>query len=102
MVRSTMAHPLSALQRATRRTVLDGPGHVDLVVRQQIARGEAPAELAALVRNIRDHAYRVTDADIEALRTRYSEDQLFEIVVAAALGAAEHRLERARAAVEGA
>jgi hypothetical protein len=102
MVRSTMAHPLSALQRATRRTVLDGPGDVDLVVRQQIARGEAPAELAALVRKVRDHAYRVTEADLEALRPRYSEDQLFEIIVAAALGAAEHRLERALSAVEGA
>jgi hypothetical protein len=102
MVRSTMTHPLSALQRATRGSVLDGPGDVDLVLRQQIARGDAPAELAALVQKIRDHAYRVTDADLEALRPRYREDQLFEIIVAATLGAAEHRLERALAAVEGA
>ena len=54
------------------------------------------------MRKIREHAYKVTDADIDALRDRYSEDQLFELIVAAALGAAEYRLHRALAALDGA
>jgi hypothetical protein len=94
--------PLAALQRATRDAVLDGPGTIDSSLRQQIAAGQAPPDLAALVRKVRDHAYRITDADVDALRAKYSEDQLFEVIVAAALGAADHRLRRAIAAVEGA
>ena len=54
------------------------------------------------MQKIRDRPYAVTDADVDALRTRYSEDQLFELMIAAAVGAARHRLEAALAAVEGA
>jgi hypothetical protein len=97
-----MSQALAALQRATHQAVVDGPGRTDAALRQEVARGQAPPELAALVQKIRDHAYRVTDADLDALRVTYSEDQLFEIIVAAALGAAEHRLARALAAIDGA
>jgi hypothetical protein len=96
------AHPLAALQRATRETVLNGPGTIDTSVRRQVAAGQAPPDLAALVQKVRDHAYRITDADVDALRAKYSDDELFEVIVAAALGAADHRLQRALAAVEGA
>lgn len=95
-----MKRDLADLQRATHRTVLDGPGQVEAPIRRQVAAGEPPAELAALVQKIRDHAYRLTDAEVDALRARYSDDQLFELIVAAALGAAEHRLRRALAALE--
>ena len=97
-----MPGSLDALQRATHRTVLEGPGLTDAALRQQVARGQPPPELEALVRKIREHAYRVTDADVDALRSRYTEDQLFEIIVSAAVGAAEHRLRRAMAALEDA
>jgi hypothetical protein len=93
---------LAALQRATHRAVMEGPGQTGASLRQQVALGQPPAELEALVRKIREHAYRVTDADVDGLRSRYSEDQLFEIIVAAAVGAAEHRLQRAMAALEDA
>ena len=95
-----MPQDLAALQRATHHTVLEGPGHTATRLRQEVADAEAPADLAPLVDKIRNHAYRVTDADIDALRATYSEDQLFEIIVSAALGAAEHRLARALAVVE--
>jgi len=98
----SMAHELAALQRATHQTVLEGPGRADQSIRRQVSLGQAPPELAGLVQKIRDHAYRVTDTDIDALRGRYSEDQLFELIVAAALGAAEHRLQRALAVLEDA
>jgi hypothetical protein len=93
---------LAALQRATRQTVLEGPGAVDASLRQQVALGQPPPELTALVQKIREHAYRVTDADVDALRAKYSDDQLFELIIAATIGAAEHRLSAALAALEGA
>ena len=41
-----------------------------------------------------EHAYKVTDEDIAALkRAGYSEDQVFEITAATAVGAALLRLE---------
>jgi hypothetical protein len=42
----------------------------------------------------------VTDADLDALRDRYNEDQLFEIIVAAAVGAAAERRAAAWRALE--
>ena len=65
-----------------------------------VARGTPPPELARLVDKIRAHAYKVTGQDLDALRDRFSEDQLFEIVVAAAFGAAEARLQAGRRALE--
>jgi alkylhydroperoxidase family enzyme len=93
---------LASLQRATQNAVLDGPGHLDQSIRQQVALGRPPADVAVLVEKIRDRAYTVTDADIDALRARYSDDQLYELIVAAAIGAAGHRLQRALAALEDA
>ena len=97
-----MPQSLSQLQFATRHAVGDGPGLSDAALRSQVAAGQPPVELAVLVQKIRDHAYRVTDADVDALRGRYTEDELFELIVAAALGAAEARLKAALAALEGA
>ncbi|HJR67859.1 MAG TPA: hypothetical protein VJ802_15620 [Gemmatimonadaceae bacterium] len=51
-----------------------------------------PEELQTLVDKIHRHAYRVTDEDFARLRTKYQDDQLFEVVVSAALGASRKRL----------
>ena len=41
------------------------------------------------VAKVRDHSHRVTDSDIDALKAAgVSEDEIFEMTVAAALGAA--------------
>lgn len=74
--------------------MLHGPGKTEATLRQAAATRskELPAELAALVDKVHQHAYQVTDEDIAALKSRYSDDQLFEIVVSAALGAARARL----------
>ena len=95
-----MADRHRALKEATERTVLEGPGQVASSLRQALHRGEAPDDLRALVAKIRDGAYEVTDGDLVALRGRYSEDALFEIIVATTLGAADHRLGCALKALE--
>jgi alkylhydroperoxidase family enzyme len=89
-----------AFREATARAVFESPGHTSTELRQQVSRGVAPPELSALVEKIRGRAYAVTDHDLDALRHLYSEDQLFEVVVAAAFGAATDRLDAARRAVE--
>ncbi len=99
-MRAMTADRLAALQRATLPAVLEGPGQTRGELRRRIACGEAPPGLAPLVGAIRGHAHRGTDADIGAQRARYSEEHLFEVIVPAALGATEHRLARALAAVE--
>jgi hypothetical protein len=87
------------------RRVLAGPGRLDARWRQAAARrdvGALPADLAGYVALVHDHAYRIVDGDIEALRAAgYDEDQVFELTVAAAVGAGLDRLERVRRAMEG-
>lgn len=64
---------------------------------------EGVAEAArSLVSKVAQHAYRVTDDDIDALRSAgYSEDAIFELTVSAALGAGCGRLERGLSALRG-
>jgi alkylhydroperoxidase family enzyme len=95
-----MGNGLHELAQATAQAVLRGPGTTAADLRQAVASGEAPEALRGLVEKIRLHAYRVTDEELAALRDRYTEDQLFEVVVAAALGAADARLRAATRALE--
>ena len=61
---------------------------------------ELPAELRPYVEKVAMHAYKVVDADVDGLREAgYSEDAIFELTLAAALGAAQARLEAGLAAV---
>ena len=60
----------------------------------------APAEFAGFLEKVRLHAYRVTDADVDALKEAgYSEDQIFEHTVSAAVAAGLTRLEAGLAAL---
>lgn len=97
-----MREDLEALRRATVDAALRGDGTLPPAVREALARGEGPDEMRALVAKVRDHAYKVTDDDLDALRDRYSEDQLFEAVVAMVLGAADARLRAGLRALDGA
>jgi hypothetical protein len=88
------------LREATAAAVLRGPGATSAELRQGCAREEVPDELRALVEKIARHAYQVMDEDLVTLRAKYSEDQLFEIIVAAAFGAADRRLTAGLRALE--
>ena len=66
------------------------------------ATSQVPPALSRYVDTVAAHAYRVTDADLRALQAAgQSDDSLFEITVAAAVGAAMHRLRRGMAALRG-
>ena len=60
-----------------------------------------PDDLAGYVDKVALHAYKVTDGDIDSLKSSgRSEDEIFEITVAAAVGAALERLELGLRALE--
>ena len=70
-------------------------------MRRAAANGSGvPADLDVLVEKIHRHAYKVTDEEIAALQATYGDDQLFEIIVSAALGASRRRLFAGLAALE--
>jgi alkylhydroperoxidase family enzyme len=99
MVRSR-SRPTSAtdLIDAICAAVVDRPGAVAPSVRRAAFSGEeVPGEAAAYVDKVCRHAYKVTDADVEALqKAGWSDDAIFEVTVATALGAALSRRDRAR------
>lgn len=96
-----MHDPYAELIRRLRQAVLHGKGALDPGVRGAlVAGGEPPANLAAYVAKVAQHAYQVTDDDISALReSGYSEDQIFEATISVALHAALERLDAGLGAV---
>ena len=88
-----IADPHATLRDEVLNRVLHGPGESEPAIRNAVADGRsAPAELHVLVDKIHRHAYKVTDEDIRRLQAKYGDDQMFEIVVSAALGASRNRL----------
>ncbi len=73
-----------------RHNVLAGPGVTDPSLRFAAASGSsAPASWDAYVGLVRDASYRVSDDDVLSLAVAgHSEDEIFEVTVAAAVGAA--------------
>lgn len=72
-------------------TVLDGPGVTSAQIRMAAASGgPLPDALTGYTEKVRDRSYRVTDADVDALRVAgHDEDAIFEVTVVAAVGASE-------------
>lgn len=73
-----------------------GTAHDELIDRVRAAADPgcpAPEAMKAYLDKVRRHAYRVTDADVEALRAHgFSEDEIFEQTVAAAVAEGLSRL----------
>lgn len=75
-----------------RRAVLEAPAHTSPALRQAAAAGDAWGTYAATVRTA---SYRITDDDIARLKRNHTEDEIFEVTVAAAVGAALDRYDSA-------
>jgi alkylhydroperoxidase family enzyme len=97
---------LSIAATALRRAVLESPGATSAVARRaafdrSAQEDDLAADAAAYVSVVHEHAFRVTQAQVSALLDAgMSEDSIFELTVAAALGAAERRLEAGRALLD--
>ncbi|HEU4511357.1 MAG TPA: hypothetical protein VFR78_24220 [Pyrinomonadaceae bacterium] len=86
------AHKMERLRRA----VISGPGSLAPNIRRAISECTYDSTpIGAFAQKVAEHAFRVKDEDIQELhRAHYSDDQIFEAAVSAALGAGLYRLER--------
>jgi len=84
-------------------TPFQSPGANQPDVRVAAGRGgELPEPLAAYAAKVRDQSYRITDADFAGLTAAgLNDDAIFEITIAAAVGAALQRLDAGLRAVRG-
>jgi alkylhydroperoxidase family enzyme len=95
-----MARHTEAMERVA-EAILETPGDAAASLRAQVeacAAGreasDLPDELRSYVDKVARNAYKVVDADLDRLREAgYSEDAIFELTLAAALGAARARLD---------
>jgi alkylhydroperoxidase family enzyme len=74
--------------------VLDTPGATSPATRRRVRDGATDDEVfGPYLAKVRQHAYRVVDADVDALTAAgLSDDAIFELTAAAALGEAQRRL----------
>jgi hypothetical protein len=95
---------ITRARKALASRILEGAGEASPSDRRAAFNNSGLAEpLGALVDKVARRAYRVTDEDITAARVSgLNEDQIFEIVVCAAIGQATRQYDTALAALEGA
>lgn len=84
------------------KRILEGSGHASRSQRRAAFDNSSLAgPLGTLVDKVARHPSRVTDEDVNAAKTSgLSEDQIFEIVVCAAIGQAARQYNAALAALE--
>lgn len=87
--------PYTNKMERLRYAVVSGPGALPSNIRQSISEGNyGSSPLGAFAKKVADHAFTVNDDDIRELhRAHYTDDQIFEAAVSAALGAGLYRLE---------
>jgi hypothetical protein len=78
-----------------REAVFEGSGQLDPETRKSATTGEALSEpWLSYTAKVRDESWAVTDSDIEDLKAvGHNEDEIFEMTVAAAVGAALEALD---------
>jgi alkylhydroperoxidase/carboxymuconolactone decarboxylase family protein YurZ len=90
-----------ALVRALEQHILNGPATAPLETRRNaFDNSDLHEPLAVLVDKVARRSFQVTDADFEAAAAAgFTEDQLFEVVICAAVGAASRQYQAGLAAL---
>ena len=93
----------AAAVNALRHAVFELPGSTEPAVRAAAGSGGELAEpLGSYAATVRDRSYRITDTDLAGLTAAgLSDDAIFEITIAAAVGAALQRLDAGMRAIRG-
>jgi len=88
---------------ALRRAVFESAGSTEPAVRVAAGSGGGlPDPVGSYATVVRDRSYRITDTDLARLTTAgLSDDDIFEVTIAAAVGAALQRLDAGMRAVGG-
>jgi alkylhydroperoxidase family enzyme len=95
---------IASLHVALVARVLEGEGRATREIRRRAFDNVGLAEpVRAFVDNVANHATTVTDADIATLKAAgLSEDQVYEIVVCAAIGQATRQYQKGLSALSAA
>lgn len=95
---------ITQARQALLARILEGDGRASRTQRRAAFDNTGLAEpMRTLIDKVAKHAYRVTDADIAAVRASgQSEDQIYELVVCAAIGQAVRQYDTALAALDAA
>jgi hypothetical protein len=88
---------------ALRHAVFESRGSTEPAVRYAAGSGDKlPEPLGSYAAKVRDQSYRIADTDFAGLTTAgLSDDAIFEITIAAAVGGALQRLDAGMRAVRG-
>jgi hypothetical protein len=92
---------ITQARKALVARILEGDGRASHAQRRAAFNDAGLAEpLKTLIEKVAKHAYKITDEDIAAARASgLSEDQIFELVVCAAIGQATRQYDTALAAL---
>jgi hypothetical protein len=92
---------ITQARKALVARILEGDGRASHAQRRAaFDNAGLPEPLTMLIDKVARHAYKVTDEDIATARASgFSEDQIFEIVVCAAIGQATRQYDAALAAL---
>ena len=95
---------IAQLHRELVARVLEGNGKATTELRRAAFENAGLNEpIRTLIEKVANHAYQVTDEDVAAIRAAgLSEDQIFEIVICAAVGQASRQYTSALAALASA
>jgi hypothetical protein len=86
------------------KAVGDGEGTLDSGIRKRLLEGKTPTSaLGSFAVKVQENPSSITDAHVAALlEAGHSEDEIFECIVAAAMGAGLKRVQRVLRLLEGA
>jgi hypothetical protein len=88
-------------REAVVKRILDGKGKASQPQRRAAFDNAGVAEPArALIDKVVNHASKITDEDVAAVKQTLSEDEIFELVVCAAIGQATRQLDAALAVLD--
>jgi len=90
-------------REAVVKRVLDGKGKASPAQRRAAFDNvEVAGPARELVDKVVHHAHKITDEDVAAVKQTLSEDEIFELVVCAAIGQATRQLDAALAVLDDA
>lgn len=92
---------IHAHRKALISRVVEGGGTSTTQQRREAFAATGPTGAKSLIEKVTNHAYKITDEDIATAKASgLTEDQIFELVVTAAVGQANRQLEAALAALD--
>jgi hypothetical protein len=91
---------VTRLRQQVTGQVLEGPGQTTLNARRAAYEDRDGTPARELLAKVAKHAWKVTDEDVAAARATLPDDDIYELVICAAIGKATRQLDHALAALD--